>query len=259
MSWALLRRELAVGVLSPMGLALVAVWQFFAGALFMSELFAFEQAEQRALALDDPQLLALLDVNQLLLASVLNNMVVLLLFLGPLVALRHFSLGPADMWALQRSAHPAQLALVKATAASMQMGLLAALTLIFPVIVAVAGRSATGASPAVDFGHAVVASAVVAAAGITFVLISGAVVAVVESALAGALMALVLLVLLWVLPAATAYLRPDLGAVVSELSPAQHLEAALRGVIDVGDWVFFVGVAGACVAVVVFALDGRRR
>ena len=258
MMWALLRRELSVGLTSPLGLGLVAVWQFFAGALFMSELFAFEQAEQRALALDDPQLLALLDVNQLLLASVLNNMVVLLLFLGPLVALRHFSLGPADSWALQR-AQPTQLALAKTAAASAQMLCLAALTLVFPVLIAVVGRSATGAGPAVDVGHAVLASAVVGAAGVTFVTVSGAVVAVVEQPLAGALMALVLLVLLWVLPAATAYLGPSLGAIVSELSPAHHLEAALRGVVDVGDWGYFGGVVVAAVAVVVYALDRRRR
>jgi hypothetical protein len=255
----LFRRELSLGLVSPLGVAMVAVWQFFAGALFMSELFAFEQAEQRALALDDPQLLALLDVNQLLLASMLNNMVVLLLFLGPLLALRHFSFGPADLWTLQRAKHPWHIAVVKAAAATLQVVALAALTLVFPVIIAVVGRAATGAGPAVDAAHAVLAIAVVAAAGATFVTVSGAVIAIVDQPLAGALMALVLLVLLWVLPAATAYLGPDLGALVAELSPAHHLEAALRGVVDVGDWVYFAGVNSAAVVVVIFAIDGRRR
>ena len=93
-------RELRLLLWSPSGGLLLAVWSFLTGALFLLELVAFEQAEQRALQLADPGLLALLDFNDLLLAAVNNHLVVVLLFIGPLIGARLFADGAARDWLL---------------------------------------------------------------------------------------------------------------------------------------------------------------
>jgi hypothetical protein len=64
---------------------------------------------------------------------------------------------------------------------------------------------------------------------------------------------------LWLLPAGTAMLGPVLGPLVAELSPAVHLEPALRGVVDVGDLLYWLCMAAAAVAATTGVLQGRMR
>lgn len=258
----LLWRELRVTLLGPAGLFLLGVWLFFAGSLFMIELFAFEQAEQRALALDDPALLALIDVNTLLLASVMNNLTVVLLFLGPLLALRQWSDGPARDWLLHRAPSAWHLVTARSLAGALGVMALVAATLAFPLFLAAVGRPAAGAGVVVDVGQTITTTAVTALAGVTFFLVSSvAVVAVdgVAGGVAGAVVAFVVLVLLWLLPAGTTMLGPTLGPLVSELSPAVHLEPALRGVVDIGDLLYWVLIDAAAVLAITGLLEGRRR
>jgi hypothetical protein len=255
----LLLRELRVALVGPGGIFLLGVWLFFAGSLFMTELFAFEQAEQRALALDDPAVLALIDVNTLLLASVMNNLTVVLLFLGPLVALRHWSDGPARDWLLQRAPSVLHLVGARSVVGALGVVVLVAVTLAFPLFLAAVGRPAAGAGVIVDVGQTLTTAAVVGLAGVTFFLVSGAVVVAVDQGVAGAVIAFVVLVVLWLLPAGTAMLGPVLGPLVAELSPAVHLEPALRGVVDVGDLLYWLCMAAAAVAATTGVLQGRMR
>jgi len=255
----LLARELRVALVGPGGLFLLGVWLFFAGSLFMTELFAFEQAEQRALALDDPAVLALIDVNTLLLASVMNNLTVVLLFLGPLIALRHWSDGAARDWLLQRAPSVLHLVTARSLAGAIGVAALVGVTLAFPLFLAAVGRPAAGAGVVVDVGQTLSTAAVVAIAGVTFFLVSAFTVVAVDQGVAGAVVAFVVLVVLWVLPAGTAMLGPTLGPLVAELSPAVHLEPALRGVVDVGDLLYWLLMDAASIAGTTGVLQGRRR
>jgi hypothetical protein len=254
----LLWRELRVTLLGPAGLFLLGVWLFFAGSLFMTELFAFEQAEQRALALDDPALLSLIDVNTLLLASVMNNLTVVLLFLGPMLALRQWSDGPARDWLLHRAPSVWHLVTARSLAGALGVMALVAATLAFPLFLAAVGRPAAGAGVVVDVGQTITTTAVTALAGITFFLV-GSVAVVAVDGVAGAVVAFVVLVLLWLLPAGATMLGPTLGPLVSELSPAVHLEPALRGVVDVGDLLYWGLIDAAALLAITGLLEGRRR
>lgn len=256
----LLRRELRVVLWGPGGLFLVAVWLFLAGSLFMTELFAFEQAEQRALALNDPAMLGLIDVNDLLLASVMNNLTVVLLFLGPLVALRHWSDGASRDWLLHKSPSVLHLVVVRALAGGITMGVLVGVTLAFPAFLAAVGRPAASATGAViDLGQTLTTTVVVGLAGLTFFLVSAVAVVAVEQPLAGAVVAFITLVLLWLLPTASLILGPTIGPLVAELSPSVHLEPALRGVVDVGDLLYWLLIDAAAIAAMTGLIDLRRR
>ena len=257
---ALLRRDFRLLVLSPGGIGLLALWAFLVGAVFLMELGGFEQAEQRALALGDPAILALLDVNDLLLASVHNNLTIVLLFLAPLLAMRANADGAARDWLLQRASSTTSFVVARSLAMAGMVGVLLLLTTPLPVLLSIIGRPAVGdVGVVVDVGQAIVATALVALAGTTFVLLSSAIVVVVDNALAGALVAFLVLVILWVAPGGSALVGPALGELLSFVSPSSHLESGLRGLLKPADVLWFVVVDAAAVMATVTVLEGRRR
>jgi hypothetical protein len=257
---ALWRRELRVLLLSPAGIGVLAIWAFLVGAVFLMELAGFEQAEQRALAIDDPALLSLLDVNDLLLASVNNHLTVVLLFLAPMLAMRAWSDGAARDWLLQRAPSTSSFVVARAAGAASMVTAMVLLTLPLPVFLSIVGRPAVGdVGTVVDVGQAVVAMLLVAAAGSTFVAVSAALIVVVDNALAGAVLAFVVLMVLWVAPGGAALTGPVVGEVLTVVSPSTHIEAGLRGLVRLADVLFFVVVHVVATAVTITVLRGRRR
>ena len=257
---ALVVRELRQVLWTPAGVGLVAVWLFLVGSLFMVELVAFEQAEQRALALNDPAMLSLLDVNDVLIASVMNNLTVVLLFLGPLLALRQWSDGAARQWLLQRSPSTMHFVVARAVAAGITVTIMVALTLVFAGFLAMVGRPAVGdVGVVVDPGQTLLSCATVIMAGFAFVVVSGVATVAVDQPLAGALLAFVLLLVSWLLPSATAMVGPTFAPTLGALSPATHIEAGLRGVLDVGDVLWWLGVVTASLLATAGVVEWRRR
>jgi ABC-2 type transport system permease protein len=258
---ALLVAELRAHLLRPAGLAVLSVWLFLVGALFVVELSAYEQAQQRALQLKDPGLLALLDVNDLLLAAVNHQLLVVLLFLAPLVGGRAFVDGAARAWLLH--ATPSLPAFVggKLGAAIATVTLWVLATLALPIVCALAGQSADPGvdSAVVDVGQAVVGAITVALAGAAFVSVGACASALSGSAVVAALASFLALTVLWLMPSAAPLAGPVWGPVLELLSPASHVERGLRGVVSGADVAYFVSVIIAAAAACVVAVDGERR
>jgi ABC-2 type transport system permease protein len=257
---ALVARELRLLLLSSTGAALLSVWAFCCGALFLMDLTAFEQAEQRALAVGDPALVALLDVNDLLLASVLGNVVVLFLFLAPLIAMRVFSDERTTRDWLVHASSPTTVAVGKVAAGLVVVVGLAASTLALPALLAALGQPATGSvDPVVDVGQALVATTTVALCAGCFVAVAAAVAAAVDVPLAAGVLAFLVLVVWWLAPGAASLVGPDVGRWLAWASPSSHLERGLRGVVDAGDVVWFVGVIVASGLAAVAGVSGSQR
>ena len=108
-------------------------------------------------------------------------------------------------------------------------------------------------------GQAVVSMLLVAAAGSTFVALSAALIVVIDNALAGAVLAFVVLMVLWVAPGGAALTGPVVGEVLTVVSPSTHIEAGLRGLVRLADVLFFVVVHVVATAVTITVLRGRRR
>ncbi len=258
---ALLLRELRLLVTSATGGVLGAVWALCVAALFLVDLTAFEQAEQRALALGDPALVALLDVNDLLLSSVLGNVVVLLLFFAPLLAMRLFADDRATRdWLLHAAPSAAAIGLGKLAAGVLVVAGLAGSTLALPALLAALGQPAAGGTgPVVDVAQTLVATATVAACGACFVAVACIAAAVFDAPLAAGLVAFLVLVAWWLLPSTANLVGPEAGRWLAWVSPSSHLERGLRGVLDAGDVAWFVGTfVTAALATVVGLARGRR-
>jgi ABC-2 type transport system permease protein len=256
-------RELRLLLCSSTGAAMTAVWALCVGALFLVDLTAFEQAEQRAMALNDPALLAMLDVNDLLFASVLGNVVVLFLFFAPLLAMRLFADDRSTRDWLLHASSPAILALGRLGAGTLVAVALVGSTLGLAWLLAFLGRPAdVGAvvdgAAVVDIAQAVCATVTVAACAVCFVAVACAVAAIVDVPLAAGALSFLVLIVWWLLPSGSSLVGPQGAAWLSWASPSSHLERGLRGVVDGGDIVWFGGVVAAA-TVAVWAGLGRGR
>ena len=252
-------RELRLLLWSPSGGLLLAVWSFLTGALFLLELVAFEQAEQRVLQLADPGLLALLDFNDLLLAAVNNHLVVVLLVIGPLIGARLFADGAARDWLLHAAPSLGALVVGKLLAGFVVVVVLVLCTGGLPVFLAMAGQGAQGGAVVVDVGQTLLAAVTVGLAGMAFISIAALVGVLAQAPLAAALGSFLLLLVLWLLPGAAGVLGPGIAAAVAFCSPASHVENGLRGVLSLGDIIWFGSVIGGAGLGCVVALDESRR
>ncbi len=262
---AIVARELRLLLLSPSGAALLAVWTFLCGALFLVELSAWEQAQQRALQLGDPAVLALLDFNDLLLAAVQNHLVVVLLFLGPLLGARLFADGNARDWLLHAAPSSTSLVIGKLLAGAVVVFVLVAFTLGFPLFLALFGQGSAsgggggGGGAVVDVAQTLLASVIQWLAGTSFVAVAAVVAVRAPVPLAAALASFLVLTVLWLLPGAAPLAGPVLADVIAFCSPASHVERGLRGILAVDDVLWFVGLIAGCATGAVVALDGARR
>ncbi len=256
---AILVRELRLLLWSPSGALLLSVWTFLTGALFLLELTAFEQAEQRALQLGDPSVLALLDFNDLLLAAVSQHLIVVLLFLGPLIGARLFGDGASREWLLHAAPSLRAIVMGKLGAGVVVVAVLVGCTLALPLFLSVAGQGTQGEGVVVDPAQTLLAALTVTLAGSAFVVVAAVVAARSQAPLAAALGSFLLLLVLWLLPGAAGLLPPELADVVVFVSPASHVENGLRGLLSFGDLLWFGSLIGAAGAGCGVALDGARR
>jgi len=257
---ALVMRELRLLLLSPSGAALLSVWTFLCGALFLVELTAWEQAQQRALQVKDPAVLSLLDFNDLLLASLNNHLVVVLLFMGPLLGARLFADGNSRDWLLHASRSSSSLVLGKLLAGAVIVAVLVVLTLGLPAFLALFGQVSAGAgSGVVDVAQTGLGAFTLWMAGTSFVCVAGALAARTPVPLVAALGAFLLLTVLWLLPGAATLAGPALADVATFASPSSHVERGFRGILAVDDVLWFFGLCAASSAAAVVAVDGARR
>lgn len=260
--WGLLRRELITTFATPLAWVALSAFSLVTALLFWLELLSFEVQQQRATALGDPALLALLDFNDLLLGSTLMHAQVLLLFVVPVMTMRLVAeeqrLGTLD-FLLASPVRSAVLVGAKLASLAVFLAAACALLLIYPALLAVLGRAVVEGDGVVDWGQALLGIAGVFATGLLYAALGLAVSSATSSPAGAALLTALILVGLWFLGGASGGVPGAGGAVLAWLSPASHLERGVRGVLAPADVLYFasgtVALAGAAVALV----ESRRR
>jgi ABC-2 type transport system permease protein len=255
--WAIAKRELQLLWHGPTGPVLLAAWIFFTGALFLLELTSFEDAQQRALVLDDPAILALLDFNALLLASLGSHVLVLLLFVVPLLAMRLFAgESSASAWLLSAPVGPVTLVLGKLSGAGAVLQAMLLWLLVFPALLSLLGQG--GHDGVVDWRHVLWMWVGLVWVAALYLAVCGALGVWLDSALGAALLGFLVLLGLWLLAGAAPLVPGTLGAVLAFASPASHVEGFLRGTFIAADVAFFAVVTAAALCACVLGVSARR-
>ena len=259
---AVLVRELRAVFTTPLAWSALGAFSLVTALLFWLELLSFEQAQERALAVNDPQLLALLDFNDLLLGSVLNHAQVLLIFVVPLFTMRLFAdearQGSLD---LLLSSPVRTSAVVAGKIGSVVVVVVAAgaLLLVYPLLLQVFGRAVIDGDGVVDWAQAVSGVLGVVACGALYASLGAAISASTASPAAAALVTALVLVGLWFGGSAASGLEGIAGPALSWLAPQSHVERLARGIVALPDLVYFASGVGALSFITALQFDARRR
>ncbi len=259
---AVLGRELRVVFTTPLAWAALGAFSLVTALLFWLELLSFEVAQQRALAVNDPQLLALLDFNDLLIGSVLNHAQVLLIFVVPLLTMRLFAdearQGTLD-FLLAAPMRTWSLVLGKIGSVVVVVVAAAAVLLVYPALLQVFGRAVVQGDGIVDWAQVASGLLGVILCGTLYAALGAALSAATNSPSAAALVTALALVALWFGGSAAPGLAGSAGNVVAWVAPASHLERLARGVVAVPDLVYFLGGTAALAFITTRLVDARRR
>lgn len=258
----ILKRELIATFATPLAWVALGAFALVTALLFWLELLGFEVQQQRAMAIGDPAILALLDFNDLLLGSTLLHAQVLLIFVVPVLTMRLFAEEQQRGTLEALLAAPVRGVVVvsaKLTSLAVFLGAAGALLLVYPALLSLLGRAVVQGDGVVDWGQALLGIAGVLATGLLYAALGLAVSAGTSSPAGAALVTALLLVGLWFVGGAGAGVPGVGGSVLSWLAPASHLERGVRGVLALGDVLYFgtgtVALAGAAVAL----FESRRR
>ncbi|OGQ13339.1 MAG: hypothetical protein A2138_08840, partial [Deltaproteobacteria bacterium RBG_16_71_12] len=193
----ILKRELISTFATPLAWVALGAFALVTALLFWLELLGFEVQQQRAMAIGDPAILALLDFNDLLIGSTLLHAQVLLIFVVPVLTMRLVAeeqqRGTLDVLL----AAPVRAGVViGAKLASLALLLAAAcvLLLIYPALLSSLGRAVVEGDGVVDWGQALLGIAGVFATGLLYAALGLAVSAGTSSPAAAALVTALLLV-----------------------------------------------------------------
>jgi ABC-2 type transport system permease protein len=259
---AVLWRELRVVFATPLAWVALGAFSVVTALLFWLELLQFEVDQQRALAVNDPQLLSLLDFNDLLLGSVFNHAQVLLIFVVPLLTMRLFAdearQGTLDLL-LAAPLRTRDLVLAKLAGVVVVLVAAGALLLVYPALLSLFGRAVVTGDGVVDWAQVLSGVLGVILCGSLYAALGAAISASTSSPSAASLVTALVLVGLWFAGSAAAGLEGIAGPVLDWVAPSTHVERFTRGIIAVPDLVYFVGSFAALAYVTGRIVDARRR
>jgi ABC-2 type transport system permease protein len=255
-------RELRIMFTTPLAWVALSAFSLVTALLFWLELLSFEVAQQRALTVNDPALLSLLDFNDLLLGSVLNHAQVLLIFVVPLLTMRLFAdearQGTLDLL-LSAPVKTGTLVVAKLAGVFVVIGLAGALLLLYPALLAVFGRAVVQGDGVVDWAQALSGIAGVVLCGFLYASLGACISASTSSPSSAALVTALVLVGLWFAGSAASGLEGLAGPVLAWLSAGPHVERLARGIVSLPDFVYFASGTAAFAVVTHRLVDARRR
>jgi ABC-2 type transport system permease protein len=258
----ILRRELTASFATPLGWVALGAFSLVTALLFWLELLDFEVQQQRATAIGDPAILALLDFNDLLIGSTLVRAQALLIFVVPVMTMRLFAeehkSGALD-FLLAAPVRSSVVVLAKLASLAVFLLAVCALLLVYPALLALLGRTVVQGDGVIDWGQALCGIAGVLATGLLYAAFGLAVSAGTSSPAAAALFTALTLVAVWFLGGASGGVPGDGGALLAWLAPSSHLERGVRGVLALSDVVYFTTGIAAFSACAVALVESRRR
>jgi ABC-2 type transport system permease protein len=257
---AIARKELTVHFTTPVAWVMLMVVAFFGAQFFNGSLDAYRFLSLRALQLQNPEVLAHLNLTERVVAPLLGSVAILLLIEAPFISMRLFAEEKrARTFELLLTApvRPAAVVAGKYLAALAVMALSVALLAVFPVVLAVFGEGARGGG-AVEWRTVATGllglfllSAAATALGMFFSTLT-------ESVLVAGLVSLIVLLTLWVATIFTVGTEGPLQELARAVSASEHLSSFLQGRIELKDVVYYLSFVVLGLFLTDRALEGHR-
>jgi ABC-2 type transport system permease protein len=234
---AIASKELRSYFVSPIAYVVLTGFLLLGGWFFFNLLARFNFLLSLYGAMQNPEVMARLNLNELVIAPLLQNLSVVLVILVPMITMRSFAeerrAGTYELL-LTSPLSITEIVLGKFFGAFAFMLVMIGLTGIYPLLLAIYGNPEVGVMMAGYLGLLLLATAFISVGLLTS--------SVTENQIIAAVSCLVVLLLLYVIswPAETA--GEPLGAILKYLSLTEHLTEMVKGVIDTKDLVYFASV-----------------
>lgn len=238
---AIARKELDVYFTTVIAYSGFGAFAFIMGLVFISSLNKFQEYTQYYLAQQQPQYLERLNFNDAIIGPILSTSVWLFLFFVPFLTMRLIAEEKSTRTFELLMTAPVssfEIVLGKFLAVGAMIAIMAAIPLIFPLILAAYG-SGTASASGVEWAPVWSGSIAVLLLGLTFAAAGLMISSLTESQIVAALITFACLLMSFVLPMIASRLEGDWRAVVEYVSPVSHVNRGLEGRLDLRDLVYF--------------------
>jgi ABC-2 type transport system permease protein len=238
---AIMKKELSIYFTTIVGYACFAGFALLLGYMFLQYLQGFMFQSQMYLKARTPQMLATMNLNDMVIAPTYYNALFLFLFIVPFLTMRLLAeekrMKTFELL-MTVPVTPLQMVLGKYFAAVLMIGAICLTALIHPLILS---RFATGPAGGSGIEWTSVCTGIVGVflLGAAFVAYGLFASALAESPIMAALLAFVGLLVWWLITWGARMAEGWQAELLAYLSPMSHVEGAIRGVISTSDLVYF--------------------
>jgi len=257
---AIAKKELYLYFTTPIAYVVFFATSFIGAFFFLSLASEFQRRSIQFMSFQAPELLARLNLTDMVAAPLILNMGVILIFVVPFLTMRLLAEERRQrtmellMTAPIRSS---EIVFGKYLAALGVLAVLIGITALFPALLDTYGTGATGGA-AVEWQTVFAALAGLFLCGAAFVAVGLFVSALTESQVVAALITFLVLLLTWVVGWKAADAEGVWKDVLVHLSSVGHLVSFARGVVDLKDLVYFLSIAVLGLFLTHRAVEARR-
>jgi len=248
-------RDLRAMFLSPIAYVILTVYLFLGGLFYVYFLQAFTMISAKALQQPshDPQVMSLLNLNQMVLRPHLWDLCLLLLFLTPLVTMRLLAeerrSGTSEL-ILTSPVRAGELVLGKFLAGAAFVAVAVALSLHYPLFLYAVGEP--------DTLPIIVGFLGLLLAGLAFVAVGLFASSLTDSPAMAAVLGLGMLLVLLMLGLSVGQVSPALGPLLRHLSFPAHFQEFAKGVLGASDVLYLLSLTAIALFATVRVVESHR-
>lgn len=251
--WAVAYRELRNYFVSPIAYVVLAGFLLLCGWFFWIYLMQFSTYVSVYAQFQQPQMLEQLNLNDMVMAPLLQNMVVIFLIMMPLVTMRLFAEERAqgtDELLLTSPIDTLEIALGKFLGAGLFFAVMLACTLLYPAILLYYGDPEVG-SIVTGYGGILLV-------GLSFIALGLFTSTLTDNQIVAAVSAFVILLLFFAIGWPANTVGETAGAVLSYLSLTEHLQPMVEGLVVSDDVIYFLSIIAVALFLSQRSLESLR-
>ncbi len=251
--WAIAYKEIRNYFVSPVAYVVLAGFLLLCGWFFWIYLLQFSTMVSMYAQFQQPQMLAQLNLNDMVMAPLLQNMVIIFLIMMPLVTMRLFAEERAlgiDELLLTSPIDTLEITLGKFLGAGMFFVVMLGCTLLYPAILMYYGDPEIGSIITGYLGILLVGLSFIALGLFTSTLTNNQIVAAVSS--------FVILLLFFAIGWPANTVGETAGAILSYLSLTEHLQQRIEGLVVSSDVIYFLSVIAVALFLSQRSLESLR-
>jgi len=259
--WGLFKKELKVAFTTPVAYVVFFLFSLLASMLFWYQLRQYEALVQKTQHMSDPEMLAQLNFNDVILTELFVNVQIVFVFLVPILTMRVFAEERKQKTMELLMTSPITTTTIvggKFLANSVLVLCLTGLLVIYPLILTMYGTTTLVGESVIDWPTTTLGMLGVLLCGLMFSALGFFFSSLTESQILSALLTFFSLLLLWFMGGASTNVPGIAGNVIAFLSPLNHISQFARGVLHVGDVSYYVSLTAVILFLCYRSVEGQR-